>query len=242
MKKRLLIIFLLFTQHYDLCAKKPDSIIYSFDTLPNEVQYQIFTDIVDMAKTPQELHDDILNYSLISKRYNELAHDEHGACVIAKKDAQLKVDSKKGTINIVRDGFDATNSAGKNILEFALLFPGLFSSKEFETLIDCGANVNNKNKQGDTPLHIAAQQMNAKFTKVLVKHDANVNEENNQNVTPLDVALETYAFGDSNNSSGLYEIVEALISAGATVTNHAYMTAQEDVIPNNVKTLILHKK
>lgn len=46
-------------------------------------------------------------------------------------------------------------------------------------LINEGVNVNEKNSEGDSPLHIAAQKGNLLIVNYLLEHRANVNAVNN---------------------------------------------------------------
>lgn len=56
-------------------------------------------------------------------------------------------------------------------------------------LIEMGANVNEKNKHGDTPLHLACETHNVTAAKVLVDNGADVNITNGTLNDPLCVAL-----------------------------------------------------
>ena len=53
-----------------------------------------------------------------------------------------------------------------------------------------GADVNQKNDEGHTPLHLAVQIANKKIAELLIKKGANVNSIDNMGFTPLDYAVE----------------------------------------------------
>jgi len=59
-----------------------------------------------------------------------------------------------------------------------------------QLLIDHGANVNVKDQNGKTPLHIAAVVPYMEGMQVLIEHGANVNAVDDNGKTPLDYALE----------------------------------------------------
>ena len=54
-----------------------------------------------------------------------------------------------------------------------------------EVLLKNGADVNAKNKDGDTPLHHAARNSNYNTVEVLLKNGADVNAKNKNGDTPL---------------------------------------------------------
>jgi len=74
-------------------------------------------------------------------------------------------------------------------------------------LIDKGADVNDKNYQGDTPLHRAAMNSKTDTIKLLIEKGANVNEKNNNKETPLHQVV----YNDS------IDIIKILIDNGADV-------------------------
>ncbi len=61
--------------------------------------------------------------------------------------------------------------------------------KVVKILLQIGANPNVKDKDGDTPLHLAAYNGLLGVTKLLVKYGANINEENNIGYTPLALSI-----------------------------------------------------
>ena len=57
------------------------------------------------------------------------------------------------------------------------------------SLINQGANVNDKSNGGLTPLHLAAWNNAFATAEVLINQGANVNDKENNGVTPLYVAV-----------------------------------------------------
>lgn len=75
------------------------------------------------------------------------------------------------------------------------------------TLLDRGADIEARNKFGDTPLHLAALNSNSTAVVYLLHKGANINIRNKANLTPLHVA----ATKDSP------EVVKELLNAGADI-------------------------
>jgi ankyrin repeat protein len=81
--------------------------------------------------------------------------------------------------------------------------------------ITAGANVNARNRLGDTPLLIAARNGRVNVLKVLLDKGANVNaQDDNRGQTALIVAVGNVAAGDGDND---VEAVRLLIVGGADV-------------------------
>ena len=57
-----------------------------------------------------------------------------------------------------------------------------------EFLINHGANVNEKDKDGSTPLHLAAWNGKLECCEFLINHGVNVNEKDSDGNTPLHLA------------------------------------------------------
>lgn len=74
-------------------------------------------------------------------------------------------------------------------------------------LLENGADVNSRNKTGDTALHVAGSS-GASMMQLLLAHDASISARNNEGKTPLFQAMH-YSYG--------VEGIEALIKAGAEV-------------------------
>lgn len=70
-----------------------------------------------------------------------------------------------------------------------------------EYLVDCGANIDKKDVNGDTPLHLAASRYLGKsgyeICKYLCEHGAYVSQKNNENKTPLDIVLSQNRIGQT---------------------------------------------
>jgi len=79
-------------------------------------------------------------------------------------------------------------------------------------LLQAGANVEYKNKDGMTPLHIACEKNHTSITRMLIKAGANVNAKDNGGKTPLHLACE-------KNHKYIAEIL---------ITAHANVNAQDD--------------
>lgn len=75
-----------------------------------------------------------------------------------------------------------------------------------EKLLKYGADVNQKNGSGQTPLYNAVREVNLPAVQFLIANGANVNVKDNEQYTPL------YRAAAKNNAA---EIVKYLISAGA---------------------------
>lgn len=82
-----------------------------------------------------------------------------------------------------------------------------------KSLLEDGANVNEKNRVGNTPLHLAIINDSPDMVSLLLEYGANVNEKNNSGNTPLHLAkgkgaeiakllLEKGADINSTNSNG----------------------------------------
>jgi ankyrin repeat protein len=78
-----------------------------------------------------------------------------------------------------------------------------------QILIDAGADVNARNDQQMTPLHLAQHRS---LVELLVKHGADLNSRAQGGVTPLHVAASEGA------DTGSIEVIEALLKARADAT------------------------
>ena len=57
-------------------------------------------------------------------------------------------------------------------------------------MVESKAGVNNKDKEGLTPLHFAVQQGNLELVRYLVESAAGVNNRDNEGLTPLHFAVQ----------------------------------------------------
>ena len=78
---------------------------------------------------------------------------------------------------------------------------------QVQALLAQGADINQKNRMGWTPLHTAIQKQNKELVELLISKGADLNSKNNRGQTPLFVAIDM----------GQKEMVQLLISKGADV-------------------------
>lgn len=77
-----------------------------------------------------------------------------------------------------------------------------------EWLCSNGANLNIKNNDGQTPLHLACFSGFSNCIKDLIEHGADINIKDNNNKTPLDILLDS-AKDNSNNKNWSGDYVES---------------------------------
>ena len=80
-----------------------------------------------------------------------------------------------------------------------------------KALVDAGADVNARDENGWTPLHVAASSDDSEVVKVLVKLGADVNARDKYDGTPL------HRVGRLHSGRGPVEVTRILIEAGADV-------------------------
>ncbi|EAY19461.1 hypothetical protein TVAG_135920 [Trichomonas vaginalis G3] len=99
--------------------------------------------------------------------------------------------------------FDKTNDINKCFI----ISPMLNIPSLCEYFLSHGANINEKNENGQTALDIAAETSSKEIVELLISHGANINEKNDFGETTLHTAVK-----DSRK-----EIAEILISHGANI-------------------------
>ena len=88
--------------------------------------------------------------------------------------------------------------------------------KAITNFLKLGADINAKDANGDSPLHLAAHMNHGNIIKELLKHSANVNATNNDQETPLILAV-------LSNDDGDTEIICLLIKNGASLEAKDFM-------------------
>ncbi|EAY19457.1 ankyrin repeat protein, putative [Trichomonas vaginalis G3] len=99
--------------------------------------------------------------------------------------------------------FDKTNDINKCFI----ISPMLNIPSLCEYFLSHGANINEKNENGQTALHYSAYQNSKETSELLISHGANINEKMNNGETALHIAA-------AQNSK---ETAELLISHGANI-------------------------
>ena len=109
-----------------------------------------------------------------------------------------------------------------NVTTLHLAIDNKWKPQEILTLIKEGADIGARDKQGNTPLHIAARCNEPVIAMLLIDEGADVNMKNDAGNTPLHWA----AVFDA------YEVSEMLLSCGADVNskNKSGLTAQDRAI------------
>ncbi len=87
--------------------------------------------------------------------------------------------------------------------------------KIFEILMESGADLSIKDRDGNTPLHLAAQSCNIVTLKCLLEHGANVNEKNNDKQTSLHCVFTSHHF--LRFSQDIVECIIILKDSGAEI-------------------------
>lgn len=74
-------------------------------------------------------------------------------------------------------------------------------------LLEQGADINQANSAGDTPLYVASEMGHVEVVRILIENGADINQAESNGQTPLMIAVE----------SGHFEVVEALLEYGANL-------------------------
>ena len=97
-----------------------------------------------------------------------------------------------------------------HISNTSLHLAAIFEKKEaclVKHYIKSGIDINIKNSQGNTPLHLAIQNGGVEVMKYLVENGADINAINFHSVSPLQLAL----------SNGTFNTIKYLVENGAEV-------------------------
>lgn len=86
-------------------------------------------------------------------------------------------------------------------------------------LIKAGAHINTINKSGQTPLMLAASNLDIEAVKTFLKYGANINIKDFDGKTALSLALENAYYADECKKADAFEISNLLIDAGSEVCN-----------------------
>lgn len=105
----------------------------------------------------------------------------------------------------------------------AIIWASLFGQIEIlNWLISNGADVNHKDRIGNSSLHFCGEEQNIEAARILLKNGANPNILNEHENTPLWTAL--------FNAKGRFELVKLLMINGANPTlKNKYGTSADDM-------------
>ena len=92
--------------------------------------------------------------------------------------------------NLDMDSVEETDENGNTILHYCVE-DGAYDF--IDALVYCGADPNAKNKDGDTPVHIAAIKDLGKIMELLIEFGGEVNIKNNHQRTALNLATASKA-------------------------------------------------
>ena len=102
---------------------------------------------------------------------------------------------------------DAINNLKETPLKKAISYNYLHGIND---LLNAGADVNKKDDNGNTPLHIAVDTGKLDTIKALLEHNPDKTIENNYHKTPLDTVKERKKHANAENSKVFQDIIDVL--------------------------------